>query len=40
MRLPKSLLDAVKTSAQKAAVPYQRFIRLALEAAVGSCGAR
>jgi predicted DNA binding CopG/RHH family protein len=35
MRLPKSLLDAVKASAQKAGVPYQRFIRQALEVAVG-----
>ena len=34
MRLPKSLLDAVRASAQKAGVPYQRFIRQALEAAV------
>jgi predicted DNA binding CopG/RHH family protein len=36
MRLPKSLLDAVRASAQKAGIPYQRFIRQALEAAVGS----
>lgn len=36
MRLPKSLLDAVKASAQKAGVPYQRFIRQALEAAVAT----
>ncbi len=36
MRLPKSLLDAVRASAQKAGVPYQRFIRQALEAAVGT----
>ena len=34
MRLPKLLLDAVKASAEKAGVPYQRFIRHALEAAV------
>lgn len=34
MRLPKSLLDAVKASASKAGVPYQRFIRQVLEAAV------
>jgi predicted DNA binding CopG/RHH family protein len=34
MRLPKSLLDAVKASAAKAGMPYQRFIRSALEAAV------
>jgi predicted DNA binding CopG/RHH family protein len=34
MRLPKPLLEAVKASAVKAGVPYQRFIRQALEAAV------
>lgn len=34
MRLPKSLLDAVKARANKRGVPYQRFIRQALEAAV------
>jgi len=34
MRLPKPLLKAVKASAAKAGVPYQRFIRQALEAAV------
>jgi predicted DNA binding CopG/RHH family protein len=34
MRLPKSLLDAVKATAAKAGMPYQRFIRQALEAAV------
>lgn len=36
MRLPRPLLDAVKASAAKAGVPYQRFIRQALEAAVQS----
>jgi predicted DNA binding CopG/RHH family protein len=36
MRLPRSLLDAVKASAKKAGIPYQRFIRQALERAVGS----
>jgi predicted DNA binding CopG/RHH family protein len=35
MRLPKPLLDAVKESARKAGMPYQRFIRQVLEAAVG-----
>jgi len=35
MRLPRSLLDAVKARAAEAGVPYQRFIRHALEAAVG-----
>jgi predicted DNA binding CopG/RHH family protein len=34
MRLPKPLLEAVKASAAKAGVPYQRFIRQVLEAAV------
>jgi predicted DNA binding CopG/RHH family protein len=34
MRLPKPLLDAVKASASKAGVPYQRFIRQVLETAV------
>lgn len=34
MRLPKSLLDAVKASAAKRHVPYQRFIRAVLEDAV------
>jgi predicted DNA binding CopG/RHH family protein len=34
MRLPRPLLDAVKASAAKAGMPYQRFIRQALEAAV------
>ena len=34
MRLPRPLLDAVKSSAKKAGMPYQRFIRQALEAAV------
>ena len=34
MRVPKALLDAVKEAAARAGVPYQRFIRQALEAAV------
>lgn len=34
MRLPKSLLDAVKAAAANAGIPYQRFIRQTLEAAV------
>ncbi len=34
MRLPRPLLDAVKASAAQAGIPYQRFIRQALEAAV------
>jgi predicted DNA binding CopG/RHH family protein len=36
MRLPKALLEAVRASAAKQGVPYQRFIRQALEAAVGA----
>jgi predicted DNA binding CopG/RHH family protein len=31
MRLPRALLDAVKATAAKAGVPYQRFIRQTLE---------
>jgi predicted DNA binding CopG/RHH family protein len=34
MRLPKPLLEAVKARAAKSGVPYQRFIRQTLEAAV------
>jgi predicted DNA binding CopG/RHH family protein len=34
MRLPKDLLDAVKASASREGMPYQRFIRRALESAV------
>ncbi len=34
MRLPRPLLDAVKAMAAEAGVPYQRFIRQAVEAAV------
>ena len=34
LRLPSQLLDAVKQRAQRAGIPYQRFIRLALERAV------
>lgn len=36
MRLPRALLDAVRASAAKEGVPYQRFIRQALEAAVST----
>jgi predicted DNA binding CopG/RHH family protein len=31
LRLPKALLDAVRSRAQADGIPYQRFIRLALE---------
>jgi predicted DNA binding CopG/RHH family protein len=34
MRLSKPLLDAVKERAAKRRIPYQRFIRAALERAV------
>jgi len=34
MRLPEELLKAVKNSAERRGVPYQRFIRQALEQAV------
>ncbi|SFU54869.1 Predicted DNA binding protein, CopG/RHH family [Methylobacterium sp. 174MFSha1.1] len=34
MRLPKDLLDAVKASASREGLPYQRFIRRVLEHAV------
>ena len=34
MRLPRQLLDAVRASAANAGVPYQRFIRQALEDAL------
>ena len=34
MRLPKSLLSAVKDTASHEGIPYQRFIRQALERAV------
>lgn len=34
MRLPKPLLDAVKAAAARSGIPYQRFIRRVLEAAI------
>jgi predicted DNA binding CopG/RHH family protein len=34
MRVPRQLLDAVRASASKAGIPYQRFIRQVLEEAV------
>ena len=34
MRLPEPLLDAVKKTAKKQGIPYQRFIREALEQVV------
>lgn len=35
MRLPAGLLLAVKSAAQSQGIPYQRFIRLALEHELG-----
>ncbi|MGF1612069.1 MAG: CopG family antitoxin [Kiloniellales bacterium] len=35
MRLPATLLDAVKAKAKARGIPYQRFIREALEEALG-----
>ncbi|RAI45565.1 CopG family antitoxin [Rhodoplanes roseus] len=34
LRLPEDLLNAVREHAKRAGIPYQRFIRLALERAV------
>jgi predicted DNA binding CopG/RHH family protein len=34
LRLPEALLNEVRLRAQRAGMPYQRFIRLALERAV------
>jgi predicted DNA binding CopG/RHH family protein len=36
MRLPKPLLDAVKAAAERAGMPYQRYIRHVLEGATGA----
>ncbi len=35
MRLPSALLKAVKESAEKAGIPYQRYIRQVLESSLG-----
>lgn len=34
LRLPEQLLEAVRSRATRAGIPYQRFIRMALEEAV------
>ncbi len=34
LRLSKGLLDAVRAQAERAGIPYQRFIRMTLERAV------
>lgn len=38
MRLPESLLEAVKKRAEKRGIPYQRFIREALERELATKG--
>ena len=38
MRLPQQLLDAVKEEAKRRGIPYQRFIREALERATAAGG--
>ena len=35
LRLPEALLDEVKSHATRAGMPYRRFMRLAIERAVG-----
>ncbi len=39
MRLPENLLNSVKDRAKREGVPYQRYIRLALERAVAESNA-
>lgn len=34
LRLPEQLLDAVRERAERVGIPYQRFIRMALERAL------
>jgi len=34
LRLPERLLDAVRINAKRVGIPYQRFIRMAIEKAV------
>lgn len=36
LRLPEKLLEAVRNRAQRAGIPYQRFIRMAIERALHS----
>jgi predicted DNA binding CopG/RHH family protein len=35
LRLPEKLLEAVRGAAKREGVPYQRFIRMAIESALG-----
>ena len=36
MRIPEALLEAVKAQADRAGIPYQRYIRQALERAIAT----
>jgi predicted DNA binding CopG/RHH family protein len=36
LRLPGALLDTVRQQAEKAGIPYQRYLRMALEQALGN----
>ena len=38
MRLPQAMLDAVRAEAKRQGVPYQRFIRIAIERALPAKG--
>jgi predicted DNA binding CopG/RHH family protein len=38
LRLPERLLDAVRAKAKRIGIPYQRFMRLAIEKAVHGIG--
>jgi predicted DNA binding CopG/RHH family protein len=38
LRLPEQLLDAFRVEAKREGVPYQRFIRLAIESALDKAG--
>jgi predicted DNA binding CopG/RHH family protein len=40
MRLPKPLLDAVRERAEREGIPYQRYIRRALETAVAGAATK
>jgi len=40
LRLPEELYTAIRKRAAKAGVPYQRYIRLALESAIASSSPR
>lgn len=40
LRLPEKLLEAVRGEARREGVPYQRFIRMAIESALHRAGRR